>query len=206
MGSIFTTLFRSFGKTAPEAGPPGRGGGLDERMARRRESVEQAVAEAMTGAGVLSSAYRREARAVDLRGHQFKVSIDLPRELASITTGNLAQIGVIIANKAKAKNAGEVIGVYWRVEHDAQAGDQAPLNLLASASTRNAPPVPVEPVVPAAPGASETPGQRVARLSAMMKDNAPFSRPHVEDEDEPDTGFANTVIGFDVDDKPAGKR
>lgn len=219
LGSIFSNLFRS-GSKLPEAEPVDNGSALDERMTHRREAVEQAVTEAMMDVGVVSSGYRHEVRAVDSRGHRFVVSIDLPKQLASTSVGILAQIGATIGRKARIMNGAEVVGVYWRTEHDEQAPVLEPLNLLAASSSRSAPPAPVvpeAPPVPAAESATETAAQRIAKLRESMKDDvrptraatpaapvapgpAPTAAAQAPVEDEPDHGFANTVIGLDFDD------
>lgn len=226
LGSLFSNLFGSNKDKTPEGAPHSLSAALDKRIAHRREQVEQAVTETMMDAGVVSSGYQHEVRAVDERAHQFMVSIDLPKELASIPAGSLAQIGATMARKARAMKAGEVMAVYWRVEHDAQAWNQEHLNLMAMASSRSVPPVPaapVEAVVPPAPSAAEAASQRIANLREMMKDDVPSARnagkpapvaparhpgagADSHDEDEPDHGFANTVLGFDADDTPAKKR
>lgn len=223
LGSIFSNLFRSSSTKEPEAAPAGAANALDERMAHRRETVAQAVTEAMMDVGVVSSGYRHEVRHVDARGHRFVVSIDLPRELASTTAGILAQIGASITRKAGIKNNAEVVGVYWRAEYDDQAPIQEPLNLLAASLSRGAAPVPVAPEIPAAPAAQsadETAADRIAKLRDLMKDDGrpargakpaagPVQSAGIQappDEDEPDHGFANTVIGMDVDDTPPKKR
>lgn len=220
LGSLFSNLFRS-GSKAPEVATVGAGSALDERMTHRREAVEQAVTEAMMDVGLVSSGYRHEARAVDSRGHRFVVSIDLPRELASTTAGILAQVGATISRKARIMNGAEVVGVYWRAEHDEQAAIQEPLNLLAASPSRAAPLVPeapAEPLAPAAQSDTEIAAQRIARLRDLMKDDArptrgakpatpaPGSSAQAPDEEEPDHGFANTVMGLDFGDTPAKKR
>jgi hypothetical protein len=220
LGSIFSNLFRS-GSKMPEAEHVDTASALDERMTHRREAVEQAVTEAMMDVGVVSSGYRHEVRAVDSRGHRFVVSIDLPKELASTTAGILAQIGATISRKARIMNGAEVVGVYWRAEHDEQAQVQEPLNLLAASPGRSTVPAPVAPEAPAAPSATEaeTAAQRIAKLRELMKDDtqtrgakpvapgsAPSAAAQAPEEDEPDHGFANTVMGFDVEDTPPKKR
>lgn len=224
LGSLFSNLFGSNKSKTPEGAPHSLSAALDKRITHRREQVEQAVTETMMDAGVVSSGYQHEVRAVDERAHQFMVSIDLPKELASIPAGSLAQIGATIARKARAMKAGEVMAVYWRVEHDAQAWNQEHLNLMAMASSRSVPPVPaapVEAVVPPALSAAVTASQRIANLREMMKDDVPSARnagkpapvapaqhpgAGADSQDEPDHGFANTVLGFDADDTPAKKR
>lgn len=195
--SLLTRLFRALGKPVPEGAQVSSGLGLDERMTRRRASVDQAVAEAMTGAGILSSGYRHETRAVDPRSHQFVVTIDLPKELASMTAGSLAQIGATINRKVKVSHAAELIGVYWRAEHDAEIKNQESVNVPRTTLTRSAALQPELPVVSASPSTPAPASDRVAKLREMMKDEA---------EGESDQGFANTVIGFEGSDKPGNKR
>ncbi len=217
LGSIFLNLFRSTSGKSPEVAPLVSASALDERMTHRREAVAQAVTEAMMDVGVVSSGYRHEVRHVDARGHRFVVSIDLPKELASTTAGVLAHIGASISRKAGIKNGAEVVGVYWRAEPDDRAPIQEPLNLLAPSPSRSAaPPVPEVAVAPAA----ETAADRIAKLRELMKDDAhpargakpaaPGSAPsagaQAPDDDESDHGFANTVMGMDVDDTPTRKR
>lgn len=197
LGSLFSNWFGSSKSSTPEAPAPNPG--LDKRMAQRREAVEQAVSEAMADAGVVSSVYRREVRSLDERGHQFQVTIDLPKELAVIPVNLLAQVGLIITRKARSMNAGDVMGVYWQVVHDAHAKSSEPLNLMAAArSQQSAPEAPPE------PSAAELSAQRVARLREMMKDDhAPKTAAAHQSDDESDQGFANTVIGYG-DDTPRG--
>lgn len=223
LGSIFSNLFRSTSGKALDVTPVAAHA-LDERMTHRRDTVAQAVTEAMMDVGVVSSGYRHDVRHVDARGHRFVVSIDLPRELASTTAAILAQIGANITRKAGIKNGTEVVGVYWRAEPDDQAPIQEPLNLLAASTSRSAAPVPLAPEVPVAPAAQsavETAADRIAKLRELLKDDAQLARgakpaasgpaPSAgaqapDDDDEPDHGFANTVMGLDVDDTPTRKR
>lgn len=214
LGSLFSNLFGSSKGKTPEVESSSPGAALDKRITQRRASVEQAVTEAMMDAGVVSSGYRHEVRAVDERGHHFQVAIDLPKELAAVPAALLARVGATIVRKARTMNGGEVMGVYWQVAHDGQLRNQEPLNLMAAA--RNAQPAPVEPPAPAAPSAAEISAERVARLREMMKDEPPrggakasaagAAQAAPAADDEPDHGFANTVMGFDADDTPAKKR
>lgn len=212
-GSIFKNLFGSSEKQLPATAATGHSRGLDERMGRRRELVNQAVAEVMMDAGVVSSAYRHETRTVDARGHHFLVDIDLPKALAAVTAGNLARIGATITRKAQAKNGVDVVGVYWRVDGDSATEDHDIVNLLTPGSPREVPPTPT--VAPASPAPTnvETASQKIARLRESLKDDghgagAGSSAASGSDavDDGADAGFANTVIGFDVDEPPSRKR
>jgi hypothetical protein len=183
--SVMTKLLRALGKPAEPIDP-----GLDQRISRRQAAVDQAVAEAMASAGVLSSGYQHEARPVDPRGHQFVVTIDLPQELDSMTAGSLAKIGATISKKTKVSHAAEITRVYWRVEPDAQAVGQPAATVPATAPfiAETSTPAPTL----AHPGANAA-SEKLAKLRESMKDDV---------EADSNQGFASTIIGFERGDKP----
>ncbi len=109
-----------------------------ERMARR-ELLYSVVRDAMTRAGVLSSAYKFKVLSLDARGRQFLVMVDLARDHGG-ETARLAEIEASIAQVAKSRHDILVTAVYWRMNEHVAVGD---LNLRAKAVDPQ--PVPLEP-------------------------------------------------------------
>lgn len=90
-----------------------------ERHARR-ELLHQTVRECMVRAGVLSTAYKFKVLALDQRGRQFMVMIDVAGPHGG-DTARLAEIEALIAQAAHARHGITVAAVYWRIsEHVAQ--------------------------------------------------------------------------------------
>ncbi|MEO7159706.1 MAG: hypothetical protein ABIX00_04175 [Polaromonas sp.] len=88
-----------------------------ERKIKRhanREQLYEAIPEAMTKAGVLSSRYKFKVLSVDPLGKDFLVMIDL----TSVTGDSLAQPGemeALIVQSARQRYDIAVSGVYWRL-------------------------------------------------------------------------------------------
>ena len=84
-----------------------------ERM-ERREQLYAVVRDAMVRAGVLSASYKFKVLALDQRGHQFLVMMDLAREYGS-DTAHLSNIEGVITQAARTRHAIAVTAVYWRI-------------------------------------------------------------------------------------------
>lgn len=107
-----------------------------ERM-ERREQLYAVVRDAMVRAGVLSASYKFKVLALDQRGHQFLVMMDLAREYGS-DTAHLSNIEGVITQAARTRHAIAVTAVYWRI-NDLIAATVAPRE-AAPAGTAVAPP------------------------------------------------------------------
>jgi hypothetical protein len=83
-----------------------------ERNARR-ELLFQVVRESMTRVGVLSSNYKFKVLALDQRGRQFLVMVDLASEFTS-RADKLIEVEALIAQTAKTRYELVVQAVYWR--------------------------------------------------------------------------------------------
>lgn len=85
----------------------------NERM-ERREALYMVVRDAMVRAGVLSASYKFKVLALDPRGGQFLVMMDLAREYGSEAV-RLSEIESLIAQTAKTRHEITVTAVYWRI-------------------------------------------------------------------------------------------
>ena len=85
----------------------------NERL-ERREQLYAVVRDAMVRAGVLSASYKFKVLALDQRGHQFLVMMDLAREYGG-QTARLNDIEGLIAQTAKTRHGVAVAAVYWRI-------------------------------------------------------------------------------------------
>lgn len=92
----------------------------NERM-ERREALYMVVRDAMVRAGVLSASYKFKVLALDPRGLQFLVMMDLAREYGSEAV-RLSEIESLIAQTAKARHEIAVTAVYWRINDQIAAG------------------------------------------------------------------------------------
>lgn len=108
-----------------------------ERHARR-ELLHQVVRECMVRAGVLSSAYKFKVLALDQRGRQFLVMVDISDASAG-HVHRLAEIEGLIVQAAKARHGIGVSAVYWRIG-DAAASQPVP----AARAVTAARPAPVD--------------------------------------------------------------
>ena len=128
----------------------------NERM-ERREQLYAVVRDAMVRAGVLSASYKFKVLALDQRGHQFLVMMDLAREYGS-ESAHLSSIETVITQGARTRHAIAVTAVYWRINDQiacaAAGGSSASLQAAASptpspfAPQASAAPVPAAPVAP----------------------------------------------------------
>lgn len=114
-----------------------------ERL-EQRERLYSVVRESMVRAGVLSSGYKFKVLALDARGGQFLVMMDLAQEFGR-ESQRLSEIEALIAQGAKQRFGIVVTAVYWRLnEHVAVGQPQA-----RPAATHSRP-APLAPIVPAA--------------------------------------------------------
>lgn len=80
----------------------------------RREALYIVVRDAMVRAGVLSASYKFKVLALDPKGQQFLVMMDLAREYGSEAI-RLSEIESLIAQTAKTRHEITVMAVYWRI-------------------------------------------------------------------------------------------
>ncbi len=92
----------------------------NERM-ERRELLYVVVRDAMVRAGVLSASYKFKVLALDQRGRQFLVMMDLAREYGG-QTARLSDIETLIAQTAKLHYDITVTAVYWRINDHVAVG------------------------------------------------------------------------------------
>ena len=103
-----------------------------ERL-ERRELLYGVVRECMTGAGVLSSAYKFKVLSLDSGGRKYLIMMDLPREQMSDPL-RFAEIEGSIARHAKERHEILVTAVYWRINEMVTAGLTQPLQPHVEAS------------------------------------------------------------------------
>lgn len=95
-----------------------------ERL-ERRELLYGVVRECMTGAGVLSTAYKFKVLSLDSGGRKYLIMVDLPSELMTDPL-RFAEIEGSIARSAKERFEILVTAVYWRVNELVTAGLRPP--------------------------------------------------------------------------------
>jgi hypothetical protein len=135
-----TTHDGAAGRTALPVEPGPR---RSERL-EQRERLYSVVRESMVRSGVLSSGYKFKVLALDARGGQFLVMMDLAQEFGR-ESQRLSEIEALIAQGAKQRFGIVVTAVYWRLnEHVAVGQPQA-----RPAATHSRP-APLAPLVPAA--------------------------------------------------------
>lgn len=91
-----------------------------ERNARR-EMLYAVVRESMVRAGVLSASYKFKVLALDQRGLQFLVMMDLAREYGR-DVNRLTETEALIAQTAKTRHDILVTAVYWRINEHVAVG------------------------------------------------------------------------------------
>lgn len=102
--------------TPPVPAPPNpkpHAAELKAERARLRDQLHQVVRESMVRAGVLSSSYKFKVMALDPKGQQFLVLLDLAPELDT-RLSTLQDIETLIASAAKSRHQITVSAVYWR--------------------------------------------------------------------------------------------
>jgi hypothetical protein len=92
----------------------------NERNARR-EMLYAVVRESMVRAGVLSASYKFKVLALDQRGQQFLVMMDLAREYGR-DVNRLTETEALIAQTAKSRHDILVTAVYWRINEHVAVG------------------------------------------------------------------------------------
>jgi hypothetical protein len=93
---------------------PADGSSRKSERLERRELLYAIVRECMTGAGVLSSAYKFKVLSLDAGGRKYLIMMDLPREQL-VDPAHFAEIEGSIARGAKERYDIFVTAVYWRV-------------------------------------------------------------------------------------------
>lgn len=129
----------------------------NERM-ERREQLYAVVRDAMVRAGVLSASYKFKVLALDQRGHQFLVMMDLAREYGSETT-RLSSIENVITQGARTRHAIAVTAVYWRINDQIAATSAPRSGVLPDTHSMLAPLIPT-------PSAAPLPATGAAPLSS----------------------------------------
>jgi hypothetical protein len=195
-----STATRAFGKTQhPPTGAATRSASAGEeaneqkKHARymRRELLYGIVRECMIRSGVLSAGYKFKALALDARGLQFIVMVDMAKELGG-NADRWSEIDQLIATTAKTRHGIAVMGTYWRLnEAVSLTRSGAP---VAEATPAAAPVVPAAAAMPAAAAAATaavgmTVAERAAAAAAQgrpagfpahaaaVRPGAPISRP-----------------------------
>lgn len=180
-----------------------------ERNARR-ELLFQVVRESMLRVGVLSSGFKFKVLALDQRGRQFLVIIDLSSEFTG-HANKLGQIESLISQSAKSRYELIVQAVYWRFYENANAANTpgaVESKPLAGAFISRPDPLSGSPMSRPAP-LSGSPISRPAPLSGL-----PISAPPGRDEplqrDEVEAfkrALASGTMGADAQRAmPAGSR
>ena len=103
--------------------------------AGRREQLFGVIRESMVRSGVLSACYTFKVLALDRRGRQFVVMIDLAGELGT-DAGRQAGIEAMIAQVAKARYDTVVTAVYWRLSEQVTVAAAAPVAADRAPPTR----------------------------------------------------------------------
>lgn len=132
----------------------------------------------MVRVGVLSASYKFKVLALDARGLQFLVMIDLARDFAGDTAA-LAEIEALIAQTAKARHGLRVSAVYWRASEHVALG-RPDVSAARAAQGAQAAPLAAQPA--GAPGADplhedEVAAFRRALAAAQQMPAAPAPRP-----------------------------
>ncbi len=132
----------------------------NERM-QRREALYMVVRDAMVRAGVLSASYKFKVLALDPRGQQFLVMMDLAREYGSEAV-RLSEIESLIVQTAKTRHEITVTAVYWRIN------DQIAANIPQKGVSPQGASLPLSPAAPAPAtiAASAAAGSSLAAASA----------------------------------------
>jgi hypothetical protein len=133
----------------------------NERM-ERREWLYSVVREAMLHAGVLTASFKFKVLALDERGRQFLVMVDLAPALGG-DTGRLSKIESQIIQTAKARYDLVITAVYWRTNDHVAVGlprtaAPPPAPVFAAETAKPSAPVPMaDPVLgtPSKPGRFE---------------------------------------------------
>lgn len=132
-----------------------------ERNARR-ELLFQVIRESMVRAGILSSAFKFKVLALDQRGQNFLVMIDLSAEFAG-EADKLNEIEALVSQSAKNRFELMVQAVYWRFY------DSAVSNSISRANGATSAPAPLFGLPP--------PASPAAQIAASTRAYAPTVAP-----------------------------
>ena len=111
----------SRGDQAAGAGRPDQAKILKNERMERREWLYSVVREAMLHAGVLTASFKFKVLALDERGRQFLVMVDLAPQLGG-DTSRLSKIESQIIQTAKARYDLVITAVYWRTNEHVAMG------------------------------------------------------------------------------------
>jgi hypothetical protein len=112
-----------------------------ERMGRR-ESLYGVVRECMTGAGLLSSAYKFKVLSLDSAGRKYLIMMDLPQQQMADPV-RFAQIEGTIARSAKERYDILITAIYWRVNEMVTTGARSNEQMHAPEQAQTKAPEPV---------------------------------------------------------------
>jgi len=85
----------------------------------RRELLYGVVRDTMARVGVLSSRYKFKVLSLDQQGRQFLVMMDISPDVSS---DNMSEIEVLLAQTARARHQILVTAVYWRLNNHVSTG------------------------------------------------------------------------------------
>lgn len=164
-----TRPVRPAGARARPASEPAPGQPANRKAERlaRRELLYGVVRESMVRAGVLSASYKFKVLALDQRGRQFLVMMDLASQFGG-ETDRLAEIEAMIAQAAKARHDILVTAVYWRINETVATGRPG---ALATHHHGHSQPAPLSASHPATPAAATS---RPAPLMPPVSQPAPL--------------------------------
>ncbi|WP_239467138.1 hypothetical protein [Rhodoferax koreensis] len=139
----------------------------NERM-ERREWLYSVVREAMLHAGVLTASFKFKVLALDERGRQFLVMVDLAPQLGG-DTGRLSKIESQIIQTAKARYDLVITAVYWRTNDHVAMGlpKTTPTPAVFAAKPK---PAPASTPAPLAEPALGTPAKSTGRFEPIQAD------------------------------------
>ena len=175
----------SRGSTGPATTRPDQAKLLKNERMERREWLYSVVREAMLHAGVLTASFKFKVLALDERGRQFLVMVDLAPQLGG-DTSRLSKIESQIILTAKARYDLVITAVYWRTNDHVAMGlprsAQTPAVFAADAPKPGKPATPAKslPAVEPAPQPETAPaamGKTGGRFEPIQADEvAAFKR------------------------------
>jgi hypothetical protein len=186
-------------RTLPPAEIAGESAGEQKKNARsmRRELLYTVVRESMIRAGVLSQGYKFKALALDPRGLQFIVMVDLAAEFGA-SQDRWCEIESLIAQTAKARHGVIIKAVYWRLTDQVSLGKPVASALPVAPARGSAPspvtgpvtaPLPNAPAVAAAVSASSP----APFAQALASASAAYTPAHTPEHVQVTASFAPTV-------------
>lgn len=144
----------------------------NERM-ERREWLYSVVREAMLHAGVLTASFKFKVLALDERGRQFLVMVDLAPQLGG-DTGRLSKIESQIIQTAKARYDLSITAVYWRTNEHVAVGMPRPTRAAGTSAVPTKASVAGAPVFAADAVAVKAPLPELAPAAPVGKASARF--------------------------------